>query len=486
MDEQGDLVEHMVRLALEEEQQAVHVVVVDDDSSDDDSDHDEVEVAPPARVTNTDDLPYPISESHPEAADRLPATRGEVFPRLRAILETADVTSSEQPLELELFIEYLSVYKSYTAHEGESWVADNLEGCVNPVLDILNKEETSPFWLQTGLQLVYILARNPRACRRLESADIYSILLAFLDEHLDKPEVLVALMLALGNLTFLSESLRQLVQMGFASKILEAIRANPKHPKLCEASIWALANLFYTDHDVDLKLVVLEIVAVMRRFPMQTPLVCEACYALYNLASSTRFDYVTLMVESGVVEYLITRLKHLRTTQFFVPALDLIARLVSYHDDGPTIARNNLETLVSVMMPGPVEQFCFGQVSSFVPQDQSIKIALSIILHRIRAQELEQVDVFGSFSVYARREYQPRSLFELAGAVVLRAGLVEEQLPRRVHKRLEETCICTACGDTFVGKMPIVVAHVTDFPEMDRYEWLCSRTCEQNRPDWHA
>lgn len=82
-------------------------------------------------------------------------------------------------------------------------------------------------------------------------------------QHQDNPKVLAGVMFALGNLTFQVGHLAELTQRfgitpyakvaltcsGFLPMILDAMEAHPADPTLLEASMWVLANLFFSDHD---------------------------------------------------------------------------------------------------------------------------------------------------------------------------------------------------------------------------------------------
>lgn len=90
----------------------------------------------------------------------------------------------------------------------------------------------------------------------------------------------------------------------------------------------------------------------LRDFSTNVSLVCEGCYALYNLACLPKYHETMYRLE--VIPFTIHNLTVLRTTQYFVPAMDLLRRLAgkTATKRGSEIIARHLADLLSVTRPG--------------------------------------------------------------------------------------------------------------------------------------
>eukprot|EP00051_Salpingoeca_urceolata_P023479 m.398622 g.398622 ORF g.398622 m.398622 type:complete len:643 (+) comp20110_c0_seq3:105-2033(+) len=351
----------------------------------------------------------------------IPRLKKDVLPSLLATLDGTNPSNEEVPEELTAFVDYFSAYSSFCDAEQQQWFSSASSLAV-PCMKIITAPGVSKPLLKISLRLVYILARLKTAFETLQALGIYDRLLSVIGSYAEDTEVLTGVMLSLGNLSFQVSDLSMLTtEYPFPTKTLELLRKHTTSAQLVEAGIWALANLFYFDAVYPTEAVDL-IVACIRQHPSNVPIVCEACYALYNLSCSSDRRFHHRMLEQGLVELLCQGLVEMRTTQYFAPALDLLHNLV--RAEGIVLLLHHFDQFITVVRPDlPFEEHSFGCSSSFQPKDEIHTVVWKILLRVVMFLPFfpdvpTRFEAKGTSALVIQGEPGVPSLQELAGRVV--------------------------------------------------------------------
>lgn len=396
------------------------------------------------------------------------------------------------------FLSHYTVYKNFLESEEQPWFLRACVACSAVTVELFYRHDLPEDILLPVLKLLYIFCRIGKCFEYIDNETTYRRIQDISAHYTSNPRVMTAVMLALGNITFQLkvDSLDKIIDMGFVDLAMNTVRNHITSAEVVEPCLWLMSNIFYCEKDTYPPEAITVIIEAIRAHPTNVGLVCEGCYGLYNLSCSRQKRYHRHMYELHLPDLICKLIPRMRTTQFFVPAMDLLLRMCDF-PEGTSAVLRNLDAVVSVRKPG-YEEHEFGIKSSFIPHEDELEKALGrCITHALHLSLREGGagrDVLPGRFYVRRLASSATSLKVLAASKILKTHSAElhklgHYIPASLISQMKTFQPCTHCGTPYHEvdgmvfiEIPTLRATAPD-EFLDRktfkYHFLCSRTCEK-------